>query len=83
MRLIQYLTDSGARGVARIEGNRAIAVPGATRMIDLAKQAIAAQLSLDEAVQAEGDGAALAIRRCWQRAACFPRSITRMPRIAW
>ena len=59
MRLIQYLTDSGARGVARIEGNRAIAVPGATRMIDLAKQAIAAQLSLDEAVQAEGDGAAL------------------------
>jgi len=62
MRLIQYLTDSGARGVARIEGNRAIAVPGATRMIDLAKQAIAAQLSLDEAVQAEGDGAALDYR---------------------
>ena len=59
MRLIQYLTDSGARGVARIEGNRAIVVPGATRMIDLAKQAIAARLSLDEAVQAEGDGAAL------------------------
>ena len=62
MRLIQYLTDSGARGVARIEGNHAIAVPGATRMIDLAKQAIAAQLSLDEAVQAEGDGAALDYR---------------------
>ena len=59
MRLIQYLADSGARGVARIEGNRAIAVPGATRMIDLAKQAIAARLSLDEAVKAEGDGAAL------------------------
>jgi hypothetical protein len=59
MRLIQYLTDSGTRGVARIEGNRAIVVPGATRMIDLAKQAIAAQLSLDEAVKAEGDGAAL------------------------
>ena len=59
MRLIQYLTDSGARGVARIEGNRAIVVPGATRMIDLAKQAIAARLSLDEAVKAEGDGAAL------------------------
>jgi hypothetical protein len=59
MRLIQYLTDSGARGVARIDGNRAIAVPGATRMIDLAKQAIAAGLSLDEAVKAEGDGAAL------------------------
>ena len=59
MRLIQYLTDSGARGVARIEGNRAVAVPGATRMIDLAKQAVAAQLSLDEAVKAEGDGAAL------------------------
>jgi hypothetical protein len=59
MRLIQYRTDQGARGVARIEGNRAIAVPGATSMIDLAKQAIAARLSLDEAVKAEGDGAAL------------------------
>ena len=59
MRLIQYRTDQGARGVARIEGNRAIVVPGATRMIDLAKQAIAARLSLDEAVKAEGAGAAL------------------------
>jgi len=59
MRLIQYRTDQGGRGVARIDGNRAIAVPGATSMIDLAKQAIAARLSLDEAVKAEGDGAAL------------------------
>ena len=57
MRLIQYRTDQGGRGVARIDGNRAIAVPGATSMIDLAKQAIAARLSLDEAVKAEGDGA--------------------------
>jgi hypothetical protein len=59
MRLIQYRTDQGGRGVARIDGNRAIAVPGATSMIDLAKQAIAARLSLDEAVKAEGDGATL------------------------
>jgi hypothetical protein len=59
MRLIQYLTDQGARGVARIEGGRAIAVPGATSMIELAKQAISARLSLDDAVKAEGDGAAL------------------------
>ena len=59
MRLIQYLTDQGARGVARIEGGRAIAVPGATSMIELAKQAVAARLSLDDAVKAEGDGAAL------------------------
>lgn len=59
MRLIQFLTDQGARGVARIEGGRAIAVPGATGMVELAKQAVAAQLSLDDAVKAEGDGAQL------------------------
>ena len=59
MRLIQYRTDQGGRGVARIDGNRAIVVPGATSMIDLAKQAVAAGLSLDAAVKAEGDGAAL------------------------
>lgn len=62
MRLIQYRTDQGGRGVARIDGNRAIVVPGATSMIELAKQAIAARLSLDEAVKAEGDGAALDYR---------------------
>jgi hypothetical protein len=59
MRLIQYRTDQGGRGVARIDGNRAIVVPGATSMIELAKQAVAARLSLDAAVKAEGDGAAL------------------------
>jgi len=59
MRLIQYRTDQGGRGVARIDGHRAIVVPGATSMIDLAKQAVAAGLSLDAAVKAEGDGAAL------------------------
>jgi hypothetical protein len=59
MRLIQYRTDQGGRGVARIDGNRAIVVPGATSMIELAKQAVAAGLSLDAAVKAEGDGAAL------------------------
>ena len=59
MRLIQYMTDTGARGVARIDGNRAIAVKGAASMIALAQQAIAARRSLDEAVKAAGDGEAL------------------------
>ncbi len=62
MRLIQYRTGQGGRGVARIDGDRAMAVPGAISMIELAKQAIAAGLSLDAAVQAEGDGAALDYR---------------------
>jgi hypothetical protein len=59
MRLIQFLTGTGARGVARIEGNRAIAVKGATSMIDLAQGAIAARHSLDDAVKTAGDGEAL------------------------
>ncbi|HET6157019.1 MAG TPA: AraD1 family protein [Dongiaceae bacterium] len=59
MRLIQYLTDKGARGVARIDGSRAIVVTGTASMISLAQQAIAARRSLDEAVKAAGDGAAL------------------------
>jgi hypothetical protein len=59
MRLIQFLTGTGARGVARIEGNRAIAVKGATSMIDLAQGAIAARYSLDDAVKTAGDGEAL------------------------
>ena len=59
MRLIQYLTGKGARGVARIDGNRAVAVVGATSMIALAQQAIASRRTLDEAVKAAGDGEAL------------------------
>ena len=59
MRLIQYVTDAGGRGVARIEGNRAVAVKGAAGVIDLAQQAIAARRSLDDAVKAAGDGEAL------------------------
>ena len=59
MRLIQYLADRGARGVARIEGDRAIAVKGATSMLTLAQQAIAARHSLDEAVKSAGEGEAL------------------------
>lgn len=59
MRLVQFLTDSGARAVARIEGNRAIAVKGAASMIALAQQAIAARQRLDEAVKAAGEGEAL------------------------
>jgi hypothetical protein len=59
MRLIQYLTDKGARGVARIVGDRAITVAGATTMIALAQQAVAARRSLDEAVKAAGDGETL------------------------
>lgn len=59
MHLIQFLTDTGARGVARIDGDRAIAVKGATSMIVLAQQAIAAGHSLEEAVRAAGEGEAL------------------------
>ena len=59
MRLIQYMTDTGARGVARIDGNRAIAVKGAASTVALAQQAIAARRSLDDAVKAAGDGEAL------------------------
>jgi len=59
MRLIQYSTDTRARGVARIDGGRAIAVKGAASVIALAQQAIAARRSLDEAVKAAGDGEAL------------------------
>jgi hypothetical protein len=53
------MTDTGARGVARIDGNRAIAVKGAASMIALAQQAIATRRSLDDAVKAAGDGEAL------------------------
>jgi hypothetical protein len=59
MRLIQYLTDKGARGVARIVDDRAITVAGATTVIALAQQAVAARRSLDEAVKAAGDGETL------------------------
>ncbi|MEZ5832257.1 MAG: AraD1 family protein [Dongiaceae bacterium] len=62
MHLIQYLTGKGARGVARIEGNRAIAVAGATTMIALAQQAVGAGRGLDEVVKAAGDGEALDYR---------------------
>jgi hypothetical protein len=59
MRLIQYLTDQGARGVARIEDGRAIAVPGAAGTMALAGQAIAAHQSLEQAVTDAGDGEVL------------------------
>lgn len=59
MRLIQYMTGKDARGVARIEGSRAIAVAGAASMIALAQQAIAACRSLDDMVKVQGDGEAM------------------------
>jgi len=59
MRLIQYLTGRGTRGVARIEGGRAIAVAGAVSVVALAQQAITARRSLEDAVKAAGDGEAL------------------------
>jgi hypothetical protein len=59
MRLIQFLTETGARGVARIEANRAIAVKGAGSVVALAQGALAARHSLDDAVKAAGDGEAL------------------------
>ena len=59
MRLIQFLADGGVRAVAGVEGNRALTVKGATSMIALAQQAIAARQSLDQAVRAAGEGEAL------------------------
>jgi hypothetical protein len=59
MRLIQYRTATGARGVARIDGSRAIAVSGAATVIALARQAIAAGRSLEDVVNAAGDGEVL------------------------
>lgn len=59
MRLIQYLTEAGARGVARIDGKRAIPVRGAASMVALAQQAIASGQTLEVAVKAAGEGAAL------------------------
>ncbi|HSE74598.1 MAG TPA: AraD1 family protein [Dongiaceae bacterium] len=59
MRLIQYLSETGARGVARIDGKRAIAVRGAASMVALAQQAITSGQTLEVAVKAAGEGAAL------------------------
>jgi hypothetical protein len=59
MRLIQYLTETGARGVARIDGKRAIAVRGAASLVALAQQAIVSRQTLEVAVKAAGEGAAL------------------------
>lgn len=59
MRLIQFRTDKDGRGVARIDGANAIAVPGAASTIALAQEAIALGKSLEQLVADKGDGAAL------------------------
>ena len=59
MRLIQFKTERGGRGVARIAGDRAIPAPGATSLLALANEAIAAGQTLEQAIGAKGDGAAL------------------------
>ena len=56
MRLIQF-TKNGQRGVARIEGNKAIAVPNAASVIDIAQSALIGNIkSLANDVTNRGDG---------------------------
>jgi hypothetical protein len=56
MRLIQF-TRNGRRGVARIDGERAVAVPGAESVIGLAQAALAgAAGSLAQEIAGRGDG---------------------------
>jgi hypothetical protein len=59
MRLIQFRTEQDGRGVARIDGANAIAVPGVASTIALAQEAIAAGKRLEQLVADKGDGAAL------------------------
>ncbi len=56
MRLIQF-SRNGQRGVARIEGDKAITVPHGASVIDLAQSALAGNIkSLANEVTARGDG---------------------------
>src|SRR5918993_630580 len=58
MNLIQFETNK-RRGVARIEGDKAIAVRNINRMTELAQSAIRMGLTLEEAVEEMGDGEVL------------------------
>lgn len=56
MRLIQF-SKNGQRGVARIEGDRAIVIPGAASAIELAQAALTgSQRNLAANIAARGDG---------------------------
>jgi hypothetical protein len=55
MNLIQFETNK-LRGVARIEGDKAIAVRNINRMTELAQSAIRMGLTLEEAVEEMGEG---------------------------
>lgn len=59
MRLIQYTTGDGGRGVARVEDGKAVAVKGVATVVALAQRAIAAGRSLDDAVEVAGIGEVL------------------------
>jgi len=59
MRLIQFMTESGGRAVARIEKDKAVTVPGLTTTIELANKAIAADRALEQVVAAQGAGVEL------------------------
>ncbi len=59
MRLIQF-SRNGQRGVARIEGSKAITVPNAASVIDLAQSALVGNIkSLANEVTGRGDGEVL------------------------
>jgi hypothetical protein len=58
MNLIQFETNK-LRGVARIDGDRAITVRNINRMTELAQSAIRMGLSLEEAVEDMGEGEVL------------------------
>jgi hypothetical protein len=55
MNFIQFLKD-GRRGVARIDGGRAVVVKGFGRTLDLAREAIGKKTTLEDAARAAGDG---------------------------
>lgn len=59
MRIIQFKTEEGGRGVARIEGAAAVSVPGAVSVIGLATDAIAAGASLEQIIVTKGEGVRL------------------------
>lgn len=59
MRLIQF-TKNSRRGVARIENGKAIAIPGAASVIDIAQSALVGNVkNLAANITARGDGEAL------------------------
>ncbi|WP_374652053.1 AraD1 family protein [Dongia sp.] len=59
MRLIQF-TRNGQRGVARIDGAKAVAIPGAASVIEIAQAALAGNIkSLAKEIESRGPGEVL------------------------